>query len=94
MSPRAWRLVSYAITILTVLATAYEAYAIVTPDVPTISRYVHHLAENYHPLYFFAGLIAALLILIELYGTHLPIYVRLQVLGWLMVSAHIFWTIR
>ena len=47
MSPRAWRLFSYAITVLTVVAAIYETYAIFSPTAPTISRYLHELAEKY-----------------------------------------------
>ena len=93
MSPRAWRVFSYAITVLTVVAAIYETYAILSPTAPTISRYLHELAEKYHPVYFFAGLIAAFLVMVAVYGTHLPIFIRLQVLAWLMVFAHIFWTV-
>ena len=87
-----WRAISWFVTVLTILAAIYEAYALVTGNV-TISRFVHALAEQYHPVYFFAGLITSFLVAISLYGTHLPIFIRLQILAWLMVSAHIFWTL-
>jgi hypothetical protein len=80
----------WIVILVTPSALVYEAYALVNDHV-TISRFLRGLAENHHPVYFFAGIISAFLFLIVLAGTHLPLFIRAAVLAWLFVFSHIFW---
>jgi hypothetical protein len=80
----------WIVILVTPSALVYEAYALVNDHV-TISRFLRGLAENHHPVYFFAGIISAFLFLIALVGTHLPLFIRAAVLAWLFVFSHIFW---
>ena len=80
----------WIVILVTPSALVYEAYALVNDHV-TISRFLRGLAENHHPVYFFAGIISAFLFLIVLVGTHLPLFIRAAVLAWLFVISHIFW---
>jgi hypothetical protein len=66
---------------VTALSTVYETTALIM-GWTTISSARHASAENYHPVYTFAGILC---------GGHLPLLVRAAVLGWMFVLGHIFW---
>ena len=85
------RWLNRGIAIVSVFALAYEFWAVASGD-PTISRLIRNLAEAYHPVYWFGGIITGFLIIAELY-LRLPTFIRLAVLSWIMVSAHIFWVL-
>jgi hypothetical protein len=55
----------WIVLLVTSAALVYEVYALVTDHV-TISRFLRASAESYHPVYLFAGIIAAFLFLIAL----------------------------
>jgi hypothetical protein len=80
----------WVVILVTPSALLYETYALLNDHV-TISRLLRGLAENHHPVYFFAGIISAFLFLIVLVGRHLPLLIRAAVLAWLFVFSHIFW---
>ena len=90
MSQALSKTIVWIVILVTPAALVYEAYALVADHV-TISRFLRGLAENHHPVYFFAGIISAFLFLIVLVGTHLPLFIRAAVLAWLFVFSHIFW---
>ena len=71
-------------------ALVYETYPLATGHI-TISWFLRNLAEGYHPVYLFAGIIWSFLFLIALIGTHLPLLIRAAVLAWLFIFGHIFW---
>jgi hypothetical protein len=80
----------WVVLLVTPSALVYEVYALLNDHV-TISRFLRGLAETYHPVYFFAGIISTFLFLIALVGTNLPLLIRAAVLAWLFVFSHIFW---
>jgi hypothetical protein len=80
----------WAVSLVTTMAAVYESWALATEGI-TISRYLRTLAEAYHPVYFFAGAILTVLILIVLRGNDLPPFIRALILAWLVVFGHIFW---
>ena len=90
MGPGLSRGIIWIVGGVTTAAVPYEAFAIISGHV-TVSRYLRALAEGYHPVYVFAGIVVALLFLIALGGTHLPLVIRVCVLAWLFVFGHIFW---
>lgn len=84
------RTIVWVVSTLTILAASYETYAVATGHI-TISRFCRDLAEGYHPVYVFAGVLLAMLYGAALLGTQLPTLIRAMVLAWLFVFGHIFW---
>ena len=73
---RIW--IIWVVTTVTALSTTYEATALLR-GMTTISSALRTLAENYHPVYTFAGILC------------FPLFVRAAILGWIFVFGHIFW---
>jgi hypothetical protein len=90
VGPRLSAAIIWSVAAVTASSATYETWALVTRHI-TISRYLRNLAESYHPVYVFAGILVCLLFLIALVGNHLPLSIRLFVLVWLFVFGHIFW---
>jgi len=90
VSQRLSKTIVWIVALVTPVALGYEVYALAANKV-TISRFLRVLAEGYHPVYLFAGIISAFLFLIALFGTQLPLLIRAAVLAWLFVFSHIFW---
>lgn len=84
------RWLTWGIALVSVFALVYEIWALVG-GAPTISRLIRNLAEAYHPVYWFGGIVTGFLIIVELYASGMPRLIRLVILSWIMVSAHIFW---
>jgi hypothetical protein len=85
---RTW--IIWVVTTVTTLTTIYEATALLT-GATTISTALRTLAENYHPVYTFAGILCGFLFIASLTGWHFPLLVRAAILGWIFVFGHIFW---
>jgi len=90
LDPRLSRAIAWIVRIGAIIAGPYEAFAIWTGRV-TVSSYLRGLAEGYHPVYLFAGIVVGFLFLLALRGTHLPFVIRVFILSWLFVFGHIFW---
>jgi hypothetical protein len=90
MNSPLWVSVIWAITAVTTLSIVYEAIALIT-GWTTISSALRVAAENYHPVYTFAGIVCGFLFIASLAGGSLPLRIRAAVLGWIFVLGHIFW---
>ena len=90
MDQRVWVTIIWVVAVGTPSAAIYESWALWTGNI-TISRYFRTLAEGYHPVYVFAGIIIAFLFMTALFGSHLPVVTRAYVLAWLFIFGHIFW---
>ena len=90
MHQQLWRTIIVIITVGTLVAAIYEGFALASGNI-TISQFLATLAEKYHPVYTFAGIIGGFLFVIALFGTHLPLLLRFIVLMWILVLGHIFW---
>ncbi|MBI3636072.1 MAG: hypothetical protein HY216_07635 [Candidatus Rokubacteria bacterium] len=90
MDQRLSTTIVWTVPAVTIAAALYETVALVAARI-TISAFLRGLAESYHPVYLFAGIIVACLFLVALIGAHLPTLIRAAVLGWLFVLGHIFW---
>jgi len=85
-----WVFVIWMVTTVTALSIIYEATALLT-GTTAVSSALRASAENYHPVYTFAGILCGFLFMASLTGGHLPLLVRAAVLGWIFVLGHIFW---
>jgi hypothetical protein len=81
MNSPLWVTVIWMVMTVTALSTVYETTALII-GWTTISSALRVSAENYHPVYTFAGILC---------GRHLPLLVRAAVLGWIFALGHIFW---
>ena len=90
MNAPLWISVIWVVMTATALSTVYELTALIM-GWTTISSALRASAENYHPVYTFAGILCGFLFLTSLTGGHLPLLVRAAVLGWIFVLGHIFW---
>jgi hypothetical protein len=61
------------VTTVTALSIIYEATALLT-GTTTISNALRTLAENYHPVFTFAGILCGFLFMASLTGGHLPLF--------------------
>lgn len=86
MNSPLWATVIWVVMTVTASSTIYETTALIT-GWTTISSALRTSAENYHPLYTFAGIICGFLFIASLMGGHLPLLVRAAVLGWISSSA-------
>lgn len=76
--------------VISSLAICYETWALSTGAI-TISRFTRDLAEEYHPVYWFGGIVTGFMIIIQLRASGVPQLVKVTLLLWTITSAHIFW---
>lgn len=90
MHQQLWRAIIVVIAVGTTVAGIYEAFALASGNI-TISQFLAALAEKYHPVYMFAGIIGGFLFVIALFGTHLPLLLLSFLCGswsWAISSGH------